>query len=238
MVDASGFRGPVVLDQPGTIYDFAFSRPGDVIIAASGIEARNIRGPGLRRIDASAGDISDAGFRNAEFTFAHIRMRGGSRVIRPYFVEMTDVNPQPNVGDGDIVQIFAYEGDIVEPLIERVVVRGKQRPAGSSAHNDAIQFTGIAGGRVLDPTIRDSTVLGASSAAVQAKEVYGTFTIEGTTLTERYGSYHAVIAKPGGGSAVMLWRGNTLLDASSVAATGGWRLDPRSDALPDGVVIS
>lgn len=238
VVDATGWSGPVVLDRADTVYDFGFSAPGDVIIAASNVEARNISGPGLRRIDASTGDITDSGFRDAEFTFAHIRMRGGTRVIRPYFIGLTDVNPQPHVSDGDIIQIFAYEGDIVAPLLERVVVYGKRRPPGSDAHNDGVQFTGIRGGRVLDPVIRDSTILGASSSAVQAKEVYGTFTIEGSTLAERFESYHAVIAKPGAPGTLFVWRDDVLLDGSSVAATGGWRPGPGSDPPGGNVTIS
>ena len=218
-----------VLDQPNTIYDFQFSSPGDVQILASNVEARNIRGPGARRIGDLGGlSITDSGFRNFEFTFAHVRMSDGATMTRPYFIDGVDVNSQPNVSDGDILQVFAYEGDIIDPLIDNVTIYGKQRPEGSDAHNDGIQFTGIGGGEVWNPTVRNSHIEGASSAGIQAKHVHGVFTIEGNTLSERFGSYHAVIAKPGDSSSVVLWRNNTMIDGASAAMTGGWGVHPDS----------
>ncbi|MEM9519800.1 MAG: hypothetical protein AAGA37_10815 [Actinomycetota bacterium] len=226
-----------VLDQPNTIYDFQFTSPGDVDILASNVEARNIRGPGTRRIgDRSGQSIADSGFRNFEFTFAHVRMDDGATITRPYFIDGVDVNPQPHVADGDIIQFFAYNGDIIDPLVDNVTVYGKQRPAGSVAHNDGIQFTGIGGGEVWNPTIRNSRIEGASSAAIQAKHVHGVFTIEGNVLSERFGSFHAVIAKPGDGSSSVLWRDNTMVEGSSAAMTGGWGVAPGS-VLVDGVTI-
>jgi hypothetical protein len=234
MADAS-----TVLDQPNTIYDFGYGKPGEVVILASNVEARNIRGGGARRIGARNGQsITDSGFRDFEFTFAHVQMSDGATVTRPYFIDGTDVNAQPNVGDGDIIQFFAYGGDIIDPLVDNVTVHGKQRPSGSDAHNDGIQYTGMNGGEVVNPTIRNSTILGASSAAVQAKHVVGTFTIENSTLSERYGSYHAVIAKPGNSSSSFLWRNNTLLDGASVAATGGWSLAGGSNGTGGDVTIN
>ncbi|GJM38800.1 MAG: hypothetical protein DHS20C19_21670 [Acidimicrobiales bacterium] len=228
-----------VLDQPNTIYDFNFSSPGEVVIEASNVEARNIRGGGARRIGVRNGEsFTDSGFRNFEFTFAHIQMSDGATVTRPYFIDGTDVNSQPNVGDGDIMQLFAYEGDIVDPLIDGVTIYGKRRPNGSDAHNDGIQFTGMSGGEVVNPTIRNSTVYGASSAAIQAKHVVGLFTIENTTLSEEFESYHAVIAKPGNSSSQMLWRNNTLLDGASVAATDGWSVHPSSNGTGGNVTIN
>lgn len=234
MADAS-----TVLDQPNTIYDFNNGKPGEVVILASNVEARNIRGGGARRIGARNGQsITDSGFRNFEFTFAHVQMSDGATVTRPYFINGTDVNAQPNVGDGDIIQFFAYGGDIIDPLVDNVTVHGKQRPSGSDAHNDGIQYTGMNGGEVVNPTIRNSTILGASSAAVQAKHVVGTFTIENTTLSERFESYHAVIAKPGNSSSSLLWRNNTLLDGASVAATGGWTIAGGSNGTGGDVTIN
>lgn len=219
-----------VLDQPNTIYDFDYTSPGEVVIQASNVEARNIRGPGARRIGVRDGrSIRDSGFRDFEFTFAHVQNSGGATVTRPYFVDGLDVNPQPHVGNGDIIQVFAYEGDIVDPLIDNVTVYGKRRPTGSPAHNDAIQFTGILGGEVWNPTVRNSTIEGASSAGIQAKHVRGVFTIEGNTLSERFESFHAVIAKPGDDQARVLWRNNRLLDGASAAFTGGWQSDRDSD---------
>lgn len=222
--------GDTVLDQPNTIYDFQGGSPGEVVILASNVEARNIRGGGARRIGARDGrSITDSGFRDFEFTFAHVQMANGATVTRPYFVDGTDVNAQPHTGEGDIIQIFAYEGDIIDPLIDNVVVYGKRRPSGSPSHNDGIQFTGILGGEVWNPTVRNSTVEGAASAGIQAKHVHGVFTIEGNRLSERYGSFHAVIAKPGDGDALMLWRDNTLVDGASAALTDGWNEHPDSD---------
>ncbi|MEZ5245311.1 MAG: hypothetical protein R2707_09460 [Acidimicrobiales bacterium] len=228
-----------VLNQPNTIYDFNFSSPGEVVIMASNVEARNIRGGGARRIGVRNGQsITDSGFRNFEFTFAHVQMSGGATVTRPYFIDGTDVNSQPNIGDGDIMQFFAYEGNIIDPLVDNVTIHGKQRPSGSTAHNDAIQYTGMSGGQVVNPTIRNSTIYGASSAAVQAKHVVGLFTIENTTLSEEFESYHAVIAKPGNASSSMLWRNNTLLDGASVAATDGWTVAAGSNGVGGNVTIN
>jgi len=229
-----------VLDQANTIYDFQFGSPAEVVILASNVEARNIRGVGARRIGARNGvSITDSGFRNFEFTFAHVQMSGGATITRPYFIDGLDVNAQPNIGDGDLIQIFAYEGNIIEPLIDNVTVYGKQRPAGSAAHNDGVQYTGLSGGQVWNPTIRNSTILGASSAAVQAKHVHGVFTIENSTLSERFESFHAVIAKPGDSSSSVLWRNNTLLDGASAAFTDGWSVHSSSDSpLPAGVTIN
>ncbi|MEQ8841218.1 MAG: hypothetical protein RIB98_09570 [Acidimicrobiales bacterium] len=228
-----------VLNQPNTIYDFNFTSPGEVVIEASNVEARNIRGSGARRIGLRNGkSITDSGFRNFEFTFAHVQMSGGATVTRPYFIDGVDVNRQPNVGDGDIMQFFAYEGDIIAPLVDNVIVHGKQRPSGSDAHNDGIQYTGMSGGEVVDPTIRNSTVYGASSAGVQAKHVVGLFTFENNTLSEEFESYHAVIAKPGNSSSSILWRNNTLLDGASVAATGGWSVAAGSTGVGGNVTIN
>ena len=228
-----------VLNQANTIYDFNFSSPGEVVIEASNVEARNIRGSGARRIGLRNGQsFTDSGFRNFEFSFAHIQMSDGATVTRPYFIDGVDVNGQPNVGDGDIMQLFAYEGDIIAPLIDNVLIYGKRRPAGSDAHNEGIQFTGMSGGEVVDPTIRNSTVYGASSAGIQAKHVVGLFTFENNTLSEEFESYHAVIAKPGNSSSSILWRNNTLLDGASVAATNGWSVAAGSNGVGGNVTIS
>jgi len=227
-----------VLDQPDTIYDFGFGSPGDVVILASGVEARNIRGPGLRRIGERNGqDITDSGFRNFEFTFAHIHMSARTTVTRPYFVNGTDVSAQPSVGDGDIMQIFAYGGDIVEPLVENVTAFGKQRQPGSKAHNDTLQFAGIQGGHIVDPTVRNCNLEGASNAAIQVGDVVGTMTIEGCVLSERFESWHAVNATRPEPGAVILWRDNTLKDGSSAAFLNGWTADPASNGLTGNITV-
>ena len=227
------------INQANTIYDFEGRNAADVSIEASNVEVRNLRGPGARRIGARNGKtISDSGFRDFDLTFANILMSDGADIIRPYFINGTDVNTQPNIGDGDIMQFFAYQGgDIVEPLVEGVVLYGKQRPSGSIAHNDTIQYTAISGGRVLDPIIRNSTLLGASSAAVQIKHVHGTITIENSTLSERFESFHAVIASEPRTNSTIRWINNTLLNGSSASFTNGWLRHPDSTGNLDGVTI-
>lgn len=216
------------LDQSDVIYDFEGRGAVDVTITAvANTTVRNIGGPGSRRVgDRDGVARSNIGFEDCEGTFFHMQHDGGATLVDPFFVRCHDVNPQPNVDDGDVMQCFAYQGDIVRPLFGGCKAFGKQRPQGSGAHNDALQFTGIEGGRVIDPIVRDCLVEGASSAAIQAKHVHGLFTIEGCILSERFGAYHAVIAKPGDPTAQVLWRNNVLKDGASAALTGGWGRHP------------
>jgi len=228
-----------VLDQPDTIYDFGFGSPGNVVILASNVEARNIKGPGKRQIgERNGASITDSGFRNFEFTFANVAMSAGTTFTRPYFINGTDVNPQPNVGDNDLVQIFAYGGDIIDPLLDQMTIYGKQRPPGSVAHNDGLQLTGLNGGRVVNPTVRNSTILGGSNAAIQVGLIYGQLTIEGSTLEERFGGWHAVNATTPTPGVAVLWRNNTLLNGSSAAFLGGWSINPSSNGITDTVTIN
>ena len=224
-----------VLDQPNTIYDFQFQTPGEVVIRASNVEARNIRGPGARRIGVTGGtSITDSGFRNFEFTFAHVQLSKGATVTRPYFIDGWDVNPQPHVADGDIVQFFAYQGDIIEPLIQNVTIYGKKLPEGSDAHNDALQFEGIQGGIIWSPTIRDNRIEGASNAAIQIGSTGGTVTIEGNTMSQRWESYYAVNAGDNCPSPVILWRNNTMLNGAQHIFRSGYSLHPESERIPIG----
>ncbi len=230
VVDASAMIDRVVLDQPNTIYDFGFVPAfRDITIAADGVEARNIRGPGPRQIGVQDGVTrSNLGFRDVEGTSASFQHRNGADLIEPFLIGFVDVNDQPHDADGDIIQVFAFEGGrIVRPLVEDCVAFGKRRPKGSSAHNDTLQITGIAGGSVVDPTIRGCRLEGASSAALQLAMIEGTLTIEDCVLSERFGSFHAVIAKKVS-SARVLWRNNTMVDGASAVFKTGWSLHPHS----------
>lgn len=238
VVNVSNQSGTFYADQNNTIYDFGGNNaPTIFITATSNTEVRNVVGAGLRHIGDRDGLVrTNIGFRDCEGTFFNVR-HDGDDVFDPFFIGCVDVNPQPHVADGDIMQVFAYNADIHRPLVEGCVIYGKERPSGSTAHNDGLQFTGI-GGVVYDPTVRGNTILGASSAGIQAKIVFGLFTIENNTLSERFESFHAVIAKPGvAGQATMLWRNNTMIDGASAAITDGWLTHP--DTVPQaGVTIS
>lgn len=221
-----------VLDQPNTIYDFNNSSPGDVTIAASNVEARNIRGGGKRHIGVRNGqDIVDSGFRDFQFTFANVQIGGGGHAYRPYFINGTDVNGQPNVGDGDIMQMLAYEGDIHDPLVDNVTIYGKERPAGSDAHNDGLQIEGLSGNKVWNPTVRNSHIEGASNVAILIQNTGGLVTIENNSLSERFGGYFAVNGIASGLNPTILFRNNTLLNGSSATFNGGWTLHSSSNGL-------
>ena len=227
--------GDTVLDQPNTIYDFQFGSPGEVVIRASNVEARNIRGPGARRIGVTGGtSITDSGFRNFEFTYAHVQLSDGATVTRPYFIDGWDVNPQPHIGEGDIIQFFAYQGDIIEPLVENVTIYGKRLPPNSDAHNDALQFEGIQGGVVISPTVRNNHIEGASNAAIQIGHTGGTLRIEGNTMSQRWESYYAVNAGDNGPSPVILWRNNTMLNGAQHIFRSGYSLHPDSEPVSIG----
>lgn len=241
VVDVSALDGVVVLDQPDTIYDFggvAASR--DITIAASNTEARHIRGPGARRIgQRDSVDYFDSGFRDFDFTYMQTQNGGGGRLVRPYFIDGTDINDDGRVADGSPVHIYAYEGDVIEPLLEGMTVRGWVVPEDSEAHNDAIHFTGINGGRVFDPTVRDSSVTSGSAIGLLARHTYGLVTIEGSTFEARYGSYHAVLGNSEDVEELVtiLWRDNTLVRASTASFLNGYELDPRSEVGDQAVTV-
>lgn len=205
------------LDQSDVIYDFEGRSAADTkITALANTTVRNIVGAGSRRIGDRDGDVrSSIGFEDCEGTFFHMQHSGGAVLVDPFFVRCVDVNPQPHVGDGDIFQCFAYQGDIVRPVFDSCGGYGKERPSGSGAHNDTLQFTGIAAGRVVDPTVRNCSFDGASSACIQVARVFGVMTIEDCTLSERFGSHHAVIATKPEAGAEIRWRNNILLDGAS-----------------------
>jgi hypothetical protein len=217
----------VVLNRPNTVYDFGNVSAGrDITIAASNVEARNIRGGGARRVGLRDGrNYSDSGFRNFEFTYFTTQNGGGGDIVRPYFVNGTDVNPDNTVGVGSPVHIYAYEGDIYDPVIDNVTVRGWiADPNAPDPHNDAIHFTGIGGGRVFNPTIRNSTVYSGSALGVLARHTYGTLTLEGSSFLARYGAYYAVMgdARDVSSTVQVLWRNNNLLSGSSAVFVSGY----------------
>lgn len=234
VIDASEMTGPVVLEVPNRIYDFGgVVADRDITIAASFVEARNIRGPGARRIGERDGeDYIDSGFRDFEFTYMQTQNGGGGELIRPYFIDGVDINPDGREGEGSPAHIYAYQGDIVEPLIENVTVRGWRVPDGSQAHNDAIHFTGIEGGVVRDPTLRNSSVKTGSALGVLLRHTHGLVTIEGSTFETRYTAFHAVLANGEGVDEVttVLWTDNDLVRASTATLINGVVLDPRSDS--------
>jgi S-layer homology domain len=225
VVDASGFTGTVVLDEPDTVYDFKNVAAGrDITIAADRVEARNIRGTGARRIGRRDGnDYVDSGFRNFEFTYISTENGDGGDIIRPYFVNGVDMNPDNNVGSGSPAHIYAYEGDIIEPLLDGMLIRGWiADPNASDPHNDGVQITGISGGRVFDPTIRNSTIYSGSAFAVLARHTYGRFTIEGSTFFRRYTAFFAVMGDARDVSPVVeiLWRNNDLNGSDAIFRSG------------------
>ena len=241
VVDASELEGLVVLDQPDTIYDFGdVVAERDITIAASNTEARNIRGSGARRIGQRDGnDYVDSGFRDFEFTYMQTQNGGGGKLIRPYFIDGTDINEDDRVAEGSPVHIYAYEGDIIEPLLEGITVRGWLVPEGSEAHNDAIHLTGITGGRVYDPTIRDSSVTSGAAIGLLTRHTYGLVTIEGSTFEGRYGSFHAVLGNSEDVEEMVtiLWRDNTLVGSSTASFINGYLLDARREVGDDAVVV-
>jgi hypothetical protein len=238
LVDASGWTGTVVLDQANTIYDFGNVVAGrDITIAASNVEARNIRGTGARRVGLRDGrDYVDSGFRDFEFTYVATENGDGGEIVRPYFIGGTDVNPDGRAGVGSPVHIYAYGGDVIEPLIEDFVVRGwKIDSSNPDPHNDAIQFTGIDGGRVYNPTLRNVDVKTGAAHGVLMRHVWGTVTVEDSIFLRRYGAFLAFFgnAEDVSDTVVVVWRNNTLpgdAPGSSVAAfRNGWSVDPSSD---------
>lgn len=246
--EPSGDTRPVVkatdttiINQPSTIYDFEGRTAGEVEILASNVEVRNLKGGGARRIGDRSKNvtITDSGFRNFEFTFINLRSDGGD-IVRPYFINGKDVNSQPNTGDGDIIQLWSTAGeDIIEPLLDNITAYGKQRPSGSKAHNDTVQYTAIGGGKVVSPTIRNSTLEGASSASVQIKHVSGTFTFENNTLSERYGSFHAVIGSDDAGLKPKLnWKNNTMKNDASAVFQYGWSYATGSEQNIPGISVN
>jgi len=229
VIDASGFTGTVVLDEPNTVYDFKnVSANRDITIAASNVEARNIRGTGARRVGQRDGDdYVDSGFRNFEFTYIATENGDGGKIIRPYFVGGNDKNPVDRVGSGSPVHIYAYEGDVISPTLDDMVVRGwKADPNASDPHNDGVHFTGISGGRVFDPTIRNSDMLSGSAFAVLARHTYGRFTIEGSSFESRFGAFFAVMgdARDVSPTVELLWRSNELPNSSDAVFRSGYRL--------------
>jgi hypothetical protein len=241
VVDASDMVGEVILDTPDTVYDFGgVDAARDITIGASNVEARNIRGTGARRIGQRDGrDYVDSGFRDFEFTYLQTQNGGGGRIIRPYFVDGTDVNPDGYSGEGSPAHIYAYEGDVVAPLIDGVIVRGWDLPDGSEAHNDGIHITGIDGGRVFDPVIRNSNVLSGAAIGLLMRNVYGVVTIEGSSFEARYGALHAVLGDGEDTEALVgiLWRDNTLVGGATASFVAGYELDPRSEVGSDAVVV-
>jgi hypothetical protein len=240
VVDASGWTGTVVLDQANTIYDFGNVSAGrDITIAASNVEARNIRGTGARRIGLRDGrDYVDSGFRDFEFTYIQTQNGGGGKLIRPYFVRGTDVNPTDKVADtGSPVHIYAYAGDVIDPLLDGIEVRGWAKDPNSTvaAHNDAIQFTGINGGRVYNPTLRNVNVKSGAAHGVLMRHVWGTVTVENSIFQRRFGAFFAFFgnAEDVSDTVVVVWRNNTLPDdapgSNAAAFRNGWSVDPSSD---------
>jgi hypothetical protein len=238
LVDASELTGTIVLDEPNTIYDFGnVPASRDITIAASNVEARNIRGSGARRIGLRDGrDYVDSGFRDFEFTYAATENGGGGELIRPYFVGGIDVNPDGKLGVGSPVHIYAYGGDVIDPLIEDFEVRGWKIDTGNpDPHNDAIQFTGIDGGRVYNPTLREVDVKTGAAHGVLMRNVWGTVTVEDSIFQRRYGAFLAFFgnAEDVSDDVVVVWRNNSLPGdapgASTAAFRNGWSVDPSSD---------
>lgn len=241
VIDASRWTGTLILNKPNTVYDFGNVSAGrDITIAASNVEARNIRGTGARRVGQRDGrDYADSGFRDFEFTYLQTQNGGGGRLIRPYFVDGTDVNPPDYEGEGSPVHIYAYEGDVISPLIDGVTAAGWRLPEGSSAHNDGIHITGIGGGGVYDPVIRNSTVASGAAIGLLMRNVYGLVTIEGSTFSARFGALHAVLGDGEDTEALVgiLWRDNTLVGGATASFLAGYELDPRSEVGSDAVVV-
>jgi hypothetical protein len=246
VIDASGWRGTLILDQPNTIYDFGnVAAARDITVAANNTEARNIRGTGARRIGLRDGrNYTDAGFRNFEFTYAQTQNGGGGKLIRPYFVNGTDANPAGTVGVGSPIHIYAYEGDVVDPLLQNITVRGWiADPSNPDPHNDSVHFTGISGGRVYNPTIRQMTSFSGAAHGVLMRHVWGRVTVEDSTFHRRYGAYFGFFGNGEDVSATveLLWRRNSLPDnapgSAAAAFLDGWSVHPSSDiTLPGGVV--
>lgn len=232
VIRVGGNLGKVVYRTPNQIIDFGGFNSPDVTILADNVEVRHLYGGGARRIGGDGVDVHDSGFYDFHFTFAHFRTKRGSKTVDCYFKLGYDVNALPHVGDGDIIQCFGYDGgEIIRPLLEDITAYGKQKPSGSKAHNDTCQFSEIAGGVVRSPTIRRCRFEGASSAAIQIKGVADSFTIEDCVLSERFGSYHAVIAKATVNDVVLLWRNNDLQGGSAAFDDEGgrWVLHPDSE---------
>ena len=238
VIDASSWTGTVVLDQANTIYDFGNVSAGrDITIAASNVEARNIRGSGARRVGQRDGrDYVDSGFRNFEFTYVATENGSGGKIVRPYFIGGTDVNPDGRIGVGSPVHIYAYGGDVVDPLLQDFVARGwKLDNSNPDPHNDAIHFTGINGGKVHNPTLRNVDVMTGAAHGVLMRHVWGTVTVEDSTFQRRYGAYFAFFGNAEDVSATVevIWRNNTLPDdapgSSAAAFRNGWTVNSSSD---------
>lgn len=224
--------GPgVKLNEPNTIYDFeGRDAGGDLEIQASYVEVRNVTGMGIRRIGTreNTDEMFGSGFYRCEGSFFHVRQNGHD-LHDPFFIWCTDVNPQPNTGDGDIMQILAYKNDIYRPLVSSFKAYGKQRPAGSSAHNDTIQIEGIVGGTVFDPTVEDCELEGASNVALLIQNFRGVATVRQNRLTKRFGGHNFGLTVISGGQ--LLLDGNDFVDGSGVNMKNT-TLHPDSDPLP------
>ena len=188
----------------------------------------------------------DSGFRNFEFTYVQTQNGGGGELLRPYWIGGTDVNPVGRqVDTGSPVHIYAYHGDVIEPLIQDFVVRGWNKTGATSAHNDAIQFTGLGGGKVWNPTLRNVDVTSGAAHGVLMRHVWGVVTVEDSTFQRAYGAYFAFFgnAEDVSQTNTVLWRRNTLPDdqpgSHAAAFRNGWDVHGSSDMslAGDGSVI-
>lgn len=252
VIDMKDQTGSINLTTADRIYDFggaAYSAARDIRIHANNVEARNIRGTGSRRVGRGT---TDSGFRDAQYTYCQIDSAFGSGdTTRPYWVDcfMLDYPGTRFTYSWSPVQLYAYHGNIIEPLFRNFTVYGYDvDPSGVDPHCDSMHLTSASGSNfgVVSPTFDNVDSYSGGSLGVLYRHTSGTVTVKNSTFRRRFGAGNAfqLNADDVPTTVTLLWQNNTLPQdnppsAYSAVAFGGVAMHPDSDAtINSGFIIN